>query len=410
MTLILYATPAFLLLILIELIVDHARRTGYYRLNDSFASLVLGITSRSSALILFGIGIYATRAVLDFWQLPVWPSDTWWAWVVTFVAYDLTYYWSHRAAHEINFWWAGHVIHHQSEEFNLTTALRQTSTSVLVFVFSLPLLMLGSPPDVLVACAALNLIYQFWVHTRFVGKLGWMEKIFITPSHHRVHHGQNKAYIDRNHGGVFIFWDKLFGTFQEELDDDPPIYGVRYQNQALDPLRANFQVWALLIRDAWRAASWWDKLRIWFMPTGWRPADVAASYPLVKTDLGNLHKFDPPSSAAAKRYALLQLVAAYPANVLLLLWWNGQPYLQVLFVWVLVTAPLVTTAFLLEGRWWQLEVARLLSSWAAFALVGAVLGATLWWAALAYLLVSTVLLVDVVFDTLRRPTPERQVA
>jgi hypothetical protein len=182
--------------------------------------------------------------------------------------------------------------------------------------------LLGVPPLVFLTVAALNLLYQFWVHTRHVPKLGWFEWVFISPSNHRVHHAQNAVYMDRNYGGVFILWDRLFGTFQEELDEEPVVFGVTTPLASWNPLWANLQFYAVLWQDAARAGSLWDKLRIWFMRTGWRPADVAAQYPQTKADLSQFEKFHVPLRPAHQVYAVLQFVLYVAAGSFLLA--NGE--------------------------------------------------------------------------------------
>jgi hypothetical protein len=225
---------------------------------------------------------------------------------------------------ERNVLWAAHSVHHQSEDYNLSTALRQTSTGFIFgWIFYLPMAVAGVPPLVFLTVAALNLLYQFWVHTRHIPKLGWFEWAFITPSNHRVHHAQNAVYMDRNYGGVFILWDRLFGTFQEELDEEPVVFGVTTPLASWNPLWANAQFYVALWRDAVRAESWWDKLRIWFMRTGWRPADVAAKYPQSKQDLSQFVKFDVPLSLAQKLYAGVQF-SLYVAGGTLLLGMGGE--------------------------------------------------------------------------------------
>ena len=305
MYLILYAIPVFLLLMAIEVFVDQRRKTGYYRLNDAIASLSTGLLSETMgfATRFLGFLAYATLwTILPHPELTMTPL----LWVVAFVLYDFFYYWSHRFQHRINFFWGIHVVHHQSEEFNLTTALRQPFNGFLLgAVFYLPLLFMGFPPEVIVVVGSLNLIYQYWVHTRFIGHLGWFEKIFITPMNHRVHHAINDRYIDRNFGGVFILWDRMFGTYQAELDDDPCVYGVRKPLQSWNPFYANFHVHWQLIQDAWHARHWRDKLRLWFMPTGWRPADVEERYPLPRCLPDNQKKFDKAPVNAALALSVL---------------------------------------------------------------------------------------------------------
>ena len=293
MNLILYAIPGFMLLLLLELAVDLRRKTGYYRLNDAIGSLSTGLLSQTMgfATRLVSFLAYATLwTILPHGELTMSPL----LWGVAFVLYDFCYYWSHRSQHTFNVLWGIHVVHHQSEEYNLTTALRQPFNGFLIgSVFYLPLLFLGFPPEVVVTVGSLNLIYQYWVHTRFIKTLGWVENIFVTPMNHRVHHAINDPYIDKNFGGVFILWDRLFNTYQAELDEEPCVYGVRKPLHSWNPFYANAHVHWQLLQDAWHARRWRDKLRLWFMPTGWRPADVAERYPLTSCLPDTQQKFDP---------------------------------------------------------------------------------------------------------------------
>jgi alkylglycerol monooxygenase len=226
MNFIIYAIPIFFLLIAIELIAEKWRKTNYYRTNDAINSLSAGVLSQMTGLLKKLIPFTLYLMVFEHIQLFTLPNQ-WWVWLFAFVAYDFLYYWNHRLGHEINLLWAAHVVHHSSEEYNLTTALRQSSGSIVSWVFYLPLAIIGVDPVVLISVGSLNLIYQFWVHTRHIPKLGWYELFFVTPSNHRVHHAQNQIYLDRNYGGVFIIWDRIFGTFQEELDTQKPVYGIR---------------------------------------------------------------------------------------------------------------------------------------------------------------------------------------
>ncbi len=360
------AIPLFLGLIGLEWWVDRQRGTGHYRFNDAFGSLTLGIMSRSSTLLVISLGALFIDRVLPEARLFDWPVDSVWTWVATFVLYDFCYYWSHRMGHTLNVFWAGHAIHHQSEEYNLTTALRQTSSSIWTWIFSAPLLLLGAPLEVFLTCGALNLIYQFWVHTQHIDKLGWMESVMVTPSNHRVHHGQNEEYLDKNHGGVFILWDRLFGTFQPELDDVEIIYGSRLPVESFNPVWANLQVWAGLIRDAWHTRSWWDKCRIWFMPTGWRPQDMEERLPLDKSDLSNFSKYDPSVDTSVRNYGLFQLTAAVPLLVYFMLHFEGLSYALSALGFLMISLPLVTTAWMLEGRGPRWECVRLCITWLGF--------------------------------------------
>ena len=200
-----YAVPVFFLMIGMELAFGLAAGKNNYRLNDSIAAISLGLISRLPPLLNIGLqGIVWTYVAKNL-NLQLLSTESWMTWVVAFILYDACYYWMHRMSHEVKFLWASHVVHHQGEEFNLSTALRQTSTGWLwKFIFYIPLFMIGVPGEVFFTVAAINLLYQFWVHTEHIKTLGFLEKIFITPSNHRVHHAQNAEYIDANYGGVFI--------------------------------------------------------------------------------------------------------------------------------------------------------------------------------------------------------------
>lgn len=307
MALILLAIPFFILLILIELFVDHYRGTGYYRLNDSIASLNAGILSRVTVIFWKLAPVVIYIYVYEHSALAEQPINLL-TWVVAFVCYDFFYYWYHRISHERNIFWAAHVVHHSSEEYNLTTALRQTSGSLLSWLFFLPMAIAGINPVQMATVAALNLLYQFWVHSRHVPKLGCYEYWFVTPSNHRVHHAVNDQYIDKNYGGVFIIWDRLFGTFQEEITDVPCVYGIRKPLNSWNPIWTNLHYYSQLVKDAWHTRNWLDKLKIWFAPTGWRPADVAQRFPQKVFDISNHKKFDIPLNAITKAYALTHLI------------------------------------------------------------------------------------------------------
>src|SRR5690606_33490528 len=188
-----------------------------------------------------------------------------WLYVIAFIGIDFAGYWTHRFSHEINLFWNRHIIHHSSEEFNLSCALRQSVSEIfaLFTILYLPLALLGVPKEIIGVVAPLHLFAQFWYHTRLIGKMGWLENIIVTPSHHRVHHAMNAEYLDKNYGQIFIFWDKLFGTFQPELENVQPVYGVKRPVKTWNPILINFQHLWLLIKDAWRAQNWADKFKIW---------------------------------------------------------------------------------------------------------------------------------------------------
>ncbi|MEX6500881.1 sterol desaturase family protein [Pseudomonas zhanjiangensis] len=371
MNYILYAVPGFFALMALEWLADRWRGLSSYRLADTLNSLSAGMLSITTGLLSKALGLLAYGWAWQHWALAEWPADNPWLWFLAFLGYDLCYYWLHRLGHERNLLWAAHAVHHQSEEYNLSTALRQTSSGFLLgWVFYLPLALLGVPPLVFLTVGALNLLYQFWVHTRHVPKLGWLEWIFITPSSHRVHHAQNPVYMDRNYGGVFILWDRLFGSYQEELDEQPAIFGVTTPLASWNPLWANLQVYVALWRDARRAASWWDRLRIWFMPTGWRPTDVAARYPQVKPNLSRFVKFEVPLSRYQRLYAIVQFSGYLLASCYLLAIAEGQSVQALSLACVWLALGLYSLGVWLENRTWAraLEGVRLLANLPLFAL------------------------------------------
>jgi alkylglycerol monooxygenase len=299
-----WAIPGFFVLIGIELLVAKWRGRHVYYSNDAINSLGLGMISQIVGVFtkLFAIGIYGWCAThLARWTL---PADSVWVWISGLLLYDLLYYWLHRFGHEVNVLWAAHVVHHQSESYNLTTALRQTGSGFLLgWLFYLPMALLGYPTEVFAVVALIDLLYQFWVHTEVIGRLGWFDRVFCSPSNHRAHHAVNDRYLDRNYGGILIIWDRLFGSFVEENDEDPPIYGTRAPLQSWNPLWANVEVYWAMLKDSWHARNWLDKLRVWIKPPGWRPADVAARFPKAGFDITHA-RFDPPMSLAVKLYSL----------------------------------------------------------------------------------------------------------
>ncbi|WP_286265806.1 sterol desaturase family protein [Thalassotalea atypica] len=310
MSLILFAIPLFLLLIIIELIVDKMRGTQFYQFNDAINSLSIGIFSRITGILKAAIPISFYFYLYENFAIWSLSEQSLLVWFFAFVAYDLAYYWSHRLNHRIGVMWGSHVVHHSSEEYNLTTALRQTSTpSLLGWTLYLPLALIGVSPTVAIACGSLNLIYQFWVHTRHINKMpSWYEAIFVTPSHHRVHHALNRDYIDKNYAGVFILWDKLFNSFQAEKDNVSIVYGVSHQLKSWNPIWANLQVYSCLLSDALNTRSWRDKIVLWFKPPGWRPDDVTASHPRGWVTTKTMNKYDVALSPYLKRYLLAQFI------------------------------------------------------------------------------------------------------
>lgn len=286
------AVPFFLLAIALEFIYGWVKNKNTYRLNDTVSSLFMGSLSTASKLVLIGVGgavFYSIETYYALWRMDDSLAITW---IFAFVAYDLCYYCFHRIGHERQIFWASHVAHHQSEEYNLSTALRQTSSSFLLnWIFYVPLFLIGVPAKVFVTVASVNLIYQFWVHSQHIPKLGWYELFFVSPSNHRVHHATNDLYIDKNYGGVFIIWDRMFGTFQEEQEDDPCVYGIRGPIRSFNPLWANAHIYLGIIKDFLRAEKLKDKFHVLVARTGWQPKDVAKKYPREKYDYATYIKF-----------------------------------------------------------------------------------------------------------------------
>ena len=306
----LIAMPAFLLLVLFEKWYGWKKGMDTVRNLDMISSLSSGVTNVVKDVLGLSVGILSYGWMVDHLAV-VHVQNSLAIYVIAFLALDFSGYWVHRIAHQYNFFWNNHIIHHSSEEFNLACALRQ-SISVFVRLFTfflLPAALFGIPGEVIAVVAPLHLFAQFWYHTRHIGKMGLLEKIMVTPSHHRVHHAINPEYLDKNYSQIFIWWDKWFGTFQPELDHIPPVYGITRPVQTWNPIKINFQHLWLLIRDAWQTANWRDKLRIWIMPTGWRPADVAARHEVYKIgDVYHFKKYDTEASTALQTWTFFQLV------------------------------------------------------------------------------------------------------
>ncbi|MBT8065891.1 MAG: sterol desaturase family protein [Gammaproteobacteria bacterium] len=358
MDLIAIAVPFFLLALITELIVDWRKGTHYYRSNDAINSLSAGILSTTLGYFTKFLPLIAWSFVLSNFALidmrlewfDLSPSGLA-LWVLAALAWDFCYYWFHRFSHEISVLWAAHAVHHQSEDYNLSTALRQTSTGFLFgWIFYLPLFVIGFPLEVLITVNAINLIYQFWVHTQLVRRLGPLDRILVTPSNHRVHHAQNDRYIDKNYGGIFILWDRLFGTFEDESLDEPVVFGVRKPLANLNPFWANLQVYDYLLFDARKARRWRDKLGIWFRRTGWRPADVEERYPKQRADLSRFKKFDPQTSLAERHYVMVQFVLGIVGALLIADLYIQGGALAVLVPCVMLWLQLYTIGLLNEGR------------------------------------------------------------
>lgn len=376
------AGPAFFVLIAIELWVGHRRRQSYYRLNDAVNDISTGILMQITTLFFKGAilaGFFAIHANFRLFDL---PSEKVWVWVACFLGVDLAYYWFHRLSHEVNFLWAAHVVHHQSEDFNLAVALRQSSLQPFMSaVFYWPLALVGFPPLVFVACSSFNTLYQFWIHTRTIDRLGPLEAVLVTPSHHRVHHGRNPLYIDRNHGGTFIVWDQLFGTFQEE--EEEVVYGITKPLASWNPVWANLHYWVELFQIAHRTQRPLDKLRTFLKPPGWFPPDQGGFQP--PPPIGpHPVQFDRPYPPALRGYAVFQFATLTLITVALGLFVNQLGLDEKLAGAGLIIWGLVNLGGLFEGRAWSIysEAARVL---VAPVLAGLVLTGSMAWLAAGWL-------------------------
>ena len=364
------AIPAFFLLIGIELVLARVLERDSYRLNDSVGDLACGVLQQLGGVFL-KTALFAGYAALysGYRQLEI-PMDAAWAWVACFVGHDFLYYWFHRFSHEVNAGWAAHVVHHQSEEYNLAVALRQGAFQPAVsWVFYLPLALFGFPPAMFLAVSAFDTLYQFWIHTRLIGRLGPLEWVLNTPSHHRVHHARNPRYVDRNHGGTLIVWDRLFGTFAQERDE--PVYGITRPLASFNPLWANLHYWAEMWDVARRTRRPLDRLRVLWMRPGWRPPDLGGPLRPTEVDRASYVKFDVPLARSAKRYVLGQFVVLLLATTLYLRQSDALTTEARIAGAALVVWSLSSLGGLLDRRFWAvpLEAARLASFALAAALV-----------------------------------------
>ncbi len=307
----LYAIPFFMILLVVEILYGYFVKNQQYTVMDTVSSISSGLTNILKDSLGLGLVLVTYPFLVENLAITT-IKTTWLVWVVAFVAIDFAGYWNHRLNHKINFFWNQHVIHHSSEAFNLACALRQPISNLIgYFAFLLiPAALLGVPHEVIAILAPIHLFAQFWYHTQHISKMGWLEYVIITPSQHRVHHAINPEYIDKNLGQILCLWDRIFGTFQEELDEVPPQYGVLKPAATWNPILINFQHFWRLLKDAWRTKNYADKFKIWFMPTGWRPLDVKTRYPIpIIEDVYHFERYDTPASKALKGYAIFQLFA-----------------------------------------------------------------------------------------------------
>ena len=310
-SILLYVIPGFFILMTIEIIYDRVYKKNSYNLMDTLSSLSSGITNilKDSLGIIFIIISYPY--LLDLLSVINIESNVY-IYILSFIFIDFASYWGHRLNHKVNLFWNNHIIHHSSEEFNLACALRQSISGLIGFraIFLIPAAIFGIPSEIIITLTPIHLFAQFWYHTQHIGKLGWIEYILVTPSQHRVHHAINKKYIDKNLSAIFCIWDRIFGTFQEELDEEPAIYGVLKPVRTWNPILINFQHLFYLIRDFYYTKKFIDKIIIWFMPTGWRPKDMIKKYPIYMiNEPKTIKKYNFNYNKLIKRIALFNFLS-----------------------------------------------------------------------------------------------------
>jgi len=392
--------PVFFALIGVELLYARWRGEKLYRLNDSVSDLSTGILDQVLGVFTKAITVGAFAWVWDRFRIAEWDPRSATTWILCFLGVDFFYYWFHRVSHESNLPWGAHIVHHSSEEFNLSVALRQGAfQSLFSFPFYLPLAWLGFPPLVFLACSSFDTLYQFWIHTRTIGKLGPLEWVLNTPSHHRVHHGCDDKYVDKNYAGTLIVWDRMFGSFQPE--EEEPVYGITKPLRSWNPVWANLHHYADLLRATPRAPNLAEAVRLWTRGPGWKPSWLAAASPPVEGPTvlshGAAGKYDrrPPRRLTA--YAMVQFLLA-TGGTLLLLWrierlsWGARGLLALAIVWTVLNVGLffdcdrrvVSSELLRLGALWAVAVAasaRVLSGGALGLAVAAALATSALFAA-----------------------------
>lgn len=364
------AIPVFLVLIGLEFGWSRWIGREVYRFNDAITDLSCGVTQQATGVFSKLLTLAAYVGVYEAFALQSLDRSTWVPWVLGFFLYDIAYYWWHRFTHEVNIGWATHVVHHQSEDYNLAVALRQSMTSTFTSLpFYLPLALVGIDPVVFAVHASVSLLYQFWIHTELIGKLGPLEWVLNTPSHHRVHHAINPSYLDKNYAAVLIVWDRLFGSFAEE--QEAPVYGTVKPLDSFNPVWANVWYLDLLWRDAREASSWKEWLQVWWGHPGTRPSSLPP-YPQPKpVTPAEQVKYDPQSEAGLQAYVGVQHVLAV-AGLVCLLWFEKSAPMGALAVGVaLIVWAAGNFGGLFERKRWARasELARL----------GASSVAVVWW-------------------------------
>jgi sterol desaturase/sphingolipid hydroxylase (fatty acid hydroxylase superfamily) len=346
------SVPFFLLLIALELGLTRLLARPVYRFGSLLSDLGCGIVQQV-LWIFFGAAVVGSFAWVYEHARLVQIDRPWLAWTLGFVGVDFCYYWAHRASHRANLLWAAHVVHHQSEDMNFAVALRQPFTDIFLVPFLLPV-SLVLPATTVATFVALNNVYQFWIHNEWTRRLGPLEWVMNTPSHHRVHHGINPQYIDKNYGGILILWDRLFGTFEEERER--AVYGTLVPVQSFDPIWAQVQPWVHLVATACRAPRWADKALVWFMPPEWSPAGLPPYTHPERAALATRRKWEVDPTSRAKVCLVLQFALAGAATFLLVLHQSNLTARKTTLAAAVILLTLTAASALLEGRRWARSV------------------------------------------------------
>jgi sterol desaturase/sphingolipid hydroxylase (fatty acid hydroxylase superfamily) len=355
------AIPVFLLLLLAEYLYMRKKNPAYIRMNDMITNINIGagqvLTKLLAGLFLFQVygWVYSFRLV----SMP----DTIWAYLLTLVVFDFLFYWAHRWGHEINFFWGAHGVHHQSEDYNLSVALRQSWIhAIIAFVIFLPMpFFLGISPKVFFISLSINSFYQFWIHTDVIQRMPkWFEFIFNSPAHHRVHHGRDVKYIDKNHAGMFIFWDKMFGTFQEE--EEKPNYGITKPLNSWNPFWANVEYYAGMVKLAQKMSRWRDKLFLLIAKPGWQPQELGGMMSIPEVEKG-YQKYDAkPRNLGLNLYVLVQFLLIMAGIMAFLYHYENLPLFYKYFGFCVLMLSTLSCSGILEQKKWvpYVEIGRLL--------------------------------------------------
>ncbi|MDX1628377.1 MAG: sterol desaturase family protein [Fulvivirga sp.] len=399
--------PIYFLLIGVELIIQQLSRKKLYRLNDALTNISCGITQQVSGIFLKVLGVGAYYLVFEYlavFQIPT----TWYTYIILFIAADFCYYWAHRMSHEINLFWGGHVVHHQSEDYNFSVALRQGSFQILwTFAFYLPLAVIGFDPVAFVFVSALVTVYQFWIHTETIGKLGFLEWFMNTPSHHRVHHGRDPKYIDRNHAGVFIIWDRMFGTFQEE--EEKPTYGITQPVNSWNPVWVNLSHYYQMWHTLREIPNFKDKLKFIFYKPGWLPDNMGGYRPAPKVDKQQYQKYNALAPKPLNFYVLYQYLLTLAGTALFLFQQGNFSTTEKVIAITAIIFTVTNCGALFEMKnWvWILEKVRIFSISALIIAAGYIYGMNMWFVAIggAYFVLSLGWLIAINFSITRQSAP-----